>query len=305
MASNNGAEAIFGPRDPDARHSLSYSKVNQLLTCGEQFRLERIEHLGGRPSSASIAGRIIHSATEAVDRKLFTLTEANYPPRPDVSLLDELYEDWTNAANVAHAEAMAEYATTEYANPSTWLSYGRPTQGKPHGEDLAWFVKVAIPAALEDYIEWRLQGDWDVMAMPDGSPAIEIPFTFELPSGLPLRGVIDRVLVSTKTGQPLIVDLKSGQKPKTDGQLALYRFGLEKLIPFRMFGWGAYYYGMKRGGTFTQPIDISHWTPEMLQRVYETADTIIAQRLFVPNPGEHCWHCPVQKHCDFFRSSRI
>lgn len=297
MAANNGADNIFGPRADGERHSLSYSKVNQLLTCGEQFRLERIEHLGGRPSTASVAGRIIHSATEAVDRRLFELAD------DESADLDDLYERWTNAANLAHAEAMAEVSATEYANPSTWLHYGRPTKEKPHGEDLAWFVKVAIPAAVEDYIEWRMQGDWDVMEMPDGTPAIEIPFTFELPSGLPLRGVIDRVLVSTKTSQPLIVDLKSGQKPKTDGQLALYRFGLEKMIPFRLFGWGAYYYGMKRGGTLTQPIDISHWTPEMLQRVYDTADSIIAQRLFVPNPGEHCFHCPVARHCPFERSS--
>lgn len=296
----NGAEAIFGPRDPEGRHTLSYSKVNQLLTCGEQFRLERIEHLGGRPSTASIAGRIIHSATEAVDRKLFELVQYS----DGVADRDDLYERWTAAANLAYMEALAEYANTEYANPATWLHYGRPTKEKPHGEDLAWFVRVAIPAALEDYIEWRLRGEWDVMAMPDGTtPAIEIPFTFTLPSGLPLRGVIDRVLVSTKTGQPIIVDLKSGLKPKTDGQLALYRFGLEEKIPFRMFGWGAYYYGMKKGGKFTNPIDISHWTPEMLQRVYDTADSIIAQRLFVPNPGEACFHCPVQKHCLFGRSS--
>lgn len=295
---NNGAEAIFGPRDPDARHSLSYSKVNQLLTCGEQFRLERIEHLGGRPSTASIAGRIIHSATEAVDRYLFDLTRANNTPS-----LDEMYELWTSAANAAYVESMAEYANTEYANPNSWLKYGRPTKEKPHGEDLAWFVKVAIPAALEDYIGWRLQGEWDVMPMPDGSPAIEIPFTFELPSGLPLRGVIDRVFLSAKTGAPLIVDLKSGLKPKTDGQLALYRFGLEKMIPFRMFGWGAYYYGMKRGGSFTDPIDLSHWTPEKLERVYDTADEIIRQRLFLPNPGEHCFHCAVKNHCAFQRSS--
>lgn len=293
-----GAEAIFGPRDPGARHTLSYSKVNQLLTCGEQFRLERIEHLGGRPSTASVAGRIIHTATEAVDHELFRWAITDTIPSRDY-----LYEAWTNAANEAHAEAMAEYADTEYANPATWLKYGRPTKEKPHGEDLAWFVKVAIPAALEDYIEWRLLGDWDVMAMPDGSPAIEVPFTFHLPSGLPLRGVIDRVLVSMKTGQPIIVDLKSGLKPKTDGQLALYRFAMEEKIPFRLFGWGAYYYGMKKGGTFTSPIDLSYWTPEMLQKVYDTADSIVEQRLFVPNPGEQCYHCPVQKHCAFGRSS--
>lgn len=299
------SDDIFGPRDPDARHSLSYSKVNQLLTCGEQFRLERIEHQQGRPSTAGVAGRIIHSATEAVDRRIF---EADHFPamRPVVGSTpgaDELYEVWTEAANVAHAEAMAEVAGTDFENPRMWLSYGRPTKEKPHGEDLAWFVKVAIPAALEDYIEWRLQGDWQTMAMPGGTPAIEIPFTFELPSGLPLRGVIDRVFVSTKTGQPLIVDLKSGQKPKTDGQLALYRFGLEAMLYGQPFGWGAYYYGMKRGGTFTQPIDLSHWTPQMLQTVYDTADEIVRQRLFVPNPGEHCFHCPVKQHCAFGRSS--
>ena len=45
---------------------MSYSRMNSILTCGEQFRLERILKLPSRESWASVGGNAFHSAVEAL-----------------------------------------------------------------------------------------------------------------------------------------------------------------------------------------------------------------------------------------------
>lgn len=275
----------------EQRSPRSYSQVSSYLTCGEQFRLGRVEKLEEKPSTAAVAGKIIHSATEAVDNLIFS----------GVTDREKLQEAWSAQAVVSMNELVAEVAGTKYADPQSWKAYGRPTGPKPRGEDLAWFLRDGIPTALNQYVEWRLTEPWDVMAMPDGSPAIEIPFEFDL-AGIPVRGYVDRVFVSRKTGAPLVVDLKSGLKPKNDIQLAVYSRALEEQLG-QPFSWGAYYYGMKRGGQLTDFIDLSYWTDDRLLAIYGPADSAISQQLFIPNPGDACFHCPLTEHCSFFRSA--
>lgn len=50
---------------------LSPSQIKSLLTCGEQFRLNRVEHVPERPMWASIGGSTVHKVTEVIDRELW------------------------------------------------------------------------------------------------------------------------------------------------------------------------------------------------------------------------------------------
>lgn len=50
---------------------MSPSQVNSLLTCGEQYRLERIEHVPSRPMWAGIGGTTVHKVTEDLDREWY------------------------------------------------------------------------------------------------------------------------------------------------------------------------------------------------------------------------------------------
>lgn len=50
---------------------LSPSSINTLLTCGEQFRLERVVRVPQRPMWASIGGSTVHKVTEALDREWY------------------------------------------------------------------------------------------------------------------------------------------------------------------------------------------------------------------------------------------
>lgn len=59
-----GASApASGGKTPDY---MSYSRLNSILTCGEQFRLERILKISGREHWASIGGNAFHSAVEKI-----------------------------------------------------------------------------------------------------------------------------------------------------------------------------------------------------------------------------------------------
>jgi hypothetical protein len=70
------------PKDPqtadpttDASESpfplhLSPSQIKSLLSCGEQFRLNRQLHVPERPMWASVGGSTVHKVTEILDREL-------------------------------------------------------------------------------------------------------------------------------------------------------------------------------------------------------------------------------------------
>jgi RecB family exonuclease len=160
--------------------------------------------------------------------------------------------------------------------------------------------------ALDSYIDWRLSTDWLVMGVPvpgavEPAPAIEVPFQITV-GDRQVRGYIDRVFVHAKTGQPLVVDLKSGVKPDSDAQLAIYAKALREM-GLGEFEWGAYYYAMKKGGVLTNFINLAHWTDEMFEDVYLPGGEIIERELFVPKPGKACFFCTVARHCRYNRSA--
>jgi len=276
---------------------LSYSQVNTLRTCGEQYRLRYIEKAPRRPGCAMIGGTVIHSAADAVDEAILS-GEAN--PESLVKLAAEAAE----LKLKSEIERAIEHSP-EYTDLSTWQRYGRKTKTTPNAQDIDWYRAVAIPAAIQNYVSWRLKSAFLVpMNIPGWGPAIEVPFQLTI-AGRQVRGYIDRVFVSTDTGVPVVVDLKSGQKPKTDEQLGLYATALRATLPGE-FKWGAYLYGWKnpeKPATLTAPIDLSYYTDEMLSQTYGDAALAIDQSLFVPNPGEACFHCQLIDSCKFARSA--
>ena len=47
---------------------MSPSSINSLLTCGEQFRLEKVVRVPQRPMWAGVGGSTVHTCTELLDR---------------------------------------------------------------------------------------------------------------------------------------------------------------------------------------------------------------------------------------------
>lgn len=270
----------------------SYSQVRQLRDCGEAYRLERIEHAPSRPSAPAVAGVSVHTGTETVDYLLHG---------PDAVTSQQLVIAGCSAADEALNGEIEKYVAKGW-EPSTWKKYGRATIAKPQAEDIEWFRAVGIPTSIAAYVDWRLANDDFILAeIPDFGPAIEVPFNYYIGDQL-IHGFIDRVFTSRKLGGYFPFDLKSGQKPKTDEQLGLYARALNKALGWDIL-WGYYIYGLKTGtAKLTPPLSLSHWSDEKLGSVYLPATTAIDLGIFIPHPGDSCFHCGVADSCDYARS---
>ena len=56
--------AALPPVPANTPDYMSYSRMNSILTCGEQFRLERVLKLPSRESWASVGGNAVHACIE-------------------------------------------------------------------------------------------------------------------------------------------------------------------------------------------------------------------------------------------------
>lgn len=273
---------------------LSYSQIHQLRTCGESYRLSRVEGWPKRPSVPAVAGQIVHTATEAVD-KVFDDALVDYGAEGAKLVLD-LFGN--NAAREAAETAIPEACNDEFPTVDTWKRFGRKTVEKPNAEDMQWFLDVGIPNAVAAYVNWRLaHPELTLDTIPGFGPAIEVPFAYQL-NGQLIVGFIDRVFQHNGEGH-YPVDLKSGLKPKTDEQLGLYARALHSAL-----GWeptyGFFVYGLKKGeAQMTPPLSLAHWTEQKLDRVYLGAKVQIESGIFIPSPGENCYVCDVAWTCDF------
>ena len=272
----------------------SYSQINQYRTCGEQYRLERLERVPSRPSAAAVAGRIIHTATETVDHLVWN------------GALEATPQGW-EALCKAGCEAAVEAATEAIADgskhfpPHEWKMYGRPTAANPTGQNIDWYQRVAIPNAVNAYVDWRVNHpEFTLAEIPDFGAAIEVKFSYFL-GDLEVQGFIDRVFTDGTSFYP--VDLKSGTKPKTDEQLGLYGAALHEAYGWKpTYGW--YLYALKTGLAQSTPaLDLSHWTHDKLRAVYLPTNDAIEAGIFIPHPGEACFHCGTRDSCSFARSA--
>ena len=265
----------------------SYSQMNQLRTCGEQFRLQRIEHKPSRPSCAAVAGKAFHSLSEEIDLSFHLGVEL-------ADIQETVLADIpSEVENFILADESEEFPR------DSWKRYGRRTEAKPNAEDMGWFVAEGIPNMVNAYVDWRAaHPELTLAVIPGFGPAIEVPFQYYLGDQL-VYGWIDRVFDSSECEGHFPFDLKSGVKPKTDEQLGLYGAALQAGLGWKPT-YGYYVYGLKSGtAKMTPPLNIGHWTDEKLKLVYLPATQQIETGTFVPHPGDACFHCGVAEHCDF------
>lgn len=209
----------------------------------------------------------------------------------------------TNAAYEAGMAAFREsIAQAEADNAGKpWRSGGRATKAYPNKEDKTWWMAEG-PTLVHNYYTWRLKNpNLDIWVTPEGTPAIELGISVNLPGDVTLKSFIDRVFVDKVTGETMIVDLKTGQPPKSGLQLAVYRTILQE-----QFGnaptYGAYW--MARSGTLDTVYNLNQYPDEMIQRWMRDVKKAIDARVFVPNITNLCNTCGVQKYCYAFGNTQ-
>lgn len=257
---------------------LSYSSLNTYLSCGEKYRLTKIEAIPQKPAYWLAGGTAVHTGTEVYDLSR-TLDGASH-------------EDATEAAILGfHNKFNAELAK----NPDEeWSIGGRATKANPDRENESWW-RINGPEQVVAYGEWRVANpQYSIWEGPDGI-GIEYPFTTEF-AGIdtPTHGFIDRIY-QDQAGNLTIVDIKSGSRQPADiTQLAVYATAIEEQNGIRP-QFGAYY--MSRTAYLTAPMDLNRWNADMLGPWFRIAKEGIEAGRFLPRLSSDCGYCSVQAHC--------
>jgi len=249
----------------------SHSSINGWSRCGKAWELEKIKNYPTMPAWWLIGGSAVHSVTEAYDK-------GDRWADLDLMAEDCLYEEIQKAVKIEPDE-------------EKWLAggYGRNAQRFEH-----WNQKVK---------EYAYQ--WADMAWGhDASHTfVELDVSTVLPSGIEVKGYVDRVAVYTDDRMVEITDLKTGStRPDSDQQLGFYtaltrhwlqtKFGLPEVGDFNLIA--ANY--MFKDDTFYD-VGVCNWTLDTVDKMAQAWYAGISNEVFLPVRGKGCERCSVADAC--------
>jgi hypothetical protein len=254
---------------------LSYSQLSTYAECGEKWRLEKGYKLGEGTWFATIAGSAIHEITELIDLQAIGKFDGEIPTFKEV--FDRLLAE--------------EDEKGVEVKPSGRVLKSIGKTGGPNKKDYDWWLHYG-PECVENWITWTAENDYRLAVMPDGKPGIEIGFSIEV-GGEKVVGFIDRIYL-TPENRILILDLKSGQVPKSKIQLGVYKLGL-----MRQYGLEAELgtYWMAGDGELTSITDLTMYSASFIDSLFEQAWRGIRAGIFLPNVSAMCNGCGVKRYC--------
>lgn len=274
---------------------LSYSSVSSYAECGERWRLERLYHVGGATWWATVMGSTGHYITELWDKGEVTSEQA-------IEMVGSTLERYA-----AEAEEKGPIRASGRQCKSLTLS------GGPNKKDKEWVLHY-LPTFIQQYIDWRMESNWVLMAMPGGELAIEVPIDVEM-GGEPQKGFIDRIfmaeaparlsaglLFGVSKPEPIVVDLKFGNAPSSAMQLGTYAVGLKRQYGIEAKH-GCYY--MAKDGKPSEMSDLTVYTEEFMDGLYEQAWRGIRAGVFLPNVSNFCGSCGVRDWCRATKGSKV
>ena len=171
---------------------------------------------------------------------------------------------------------------------------GRKTTKFPNKEDDTWW-KAKGPEFVHNWYNFRMTNPHlDIWTTPDGTPGIELQVAVQIPGDVILKGFIDRVMVDSNTGKTIIIDLKTGQPPKSGLQLAVYRLAM-----LEQYGEAPEYgsYWMARTGVLDNIYQLDQYSPKMVSRWLRDTKKMIDMGVFIPNTTNWCSTCEVKDSC--------
>jgi putative RecB family exonuclease len=188
--------------------SLSPSRAQDFVACPLLYRFRVLDRLPEPPSPAAVRGTLVHAVLEA----LYDLPAAERTLDAAVGLLAP---QWATLVEerpelVAMLEALvAEEGVGTPADEGAWL--------RGAGDLLEAYFGLEDPSRLEP-------------------AARELRVEAQLPSGLVLRGFVDRLDVAP-TGQVRVVDYKTGRPPGVGYEArAMFQMRFYALVLWRMRG---------------------------------------------------------------------
>jgi putative RecB family exonuclease len=267
----------------DERHrpALSPSRATDFKQCPLRYRFRAVDRLPETPGPAALRGTVVHAVLE----RLFDLPAEERDPAAAKALLPRV---WAELAAEA-PELLAVIPVDEQVEP--------PETGPGTGEPdrVGAWLGSAEPL-LDTYFTLE-----DPRTVEPGER--ELLVEAELPSGVPLRGFLDRLDVDA-SGALRIVDYKTGAAPREAGESrALFQMKFYALALLQMCGrvpeqLRLVYLG-QGGEELTYRPD-----PAELRRFARVLEAIWAAILeadrtgdFRPNRGPGCSWCDHQPVC--------
>lgn len=246
---------------------LSYSALNDLLSCGKKLELNRLVGAPKRAAMWLAGGSAVHSVTEEFDR-----CQAEGRRFDPAACWEKSF-----------GEKIDELKRTD-PDISTWR----------RKEDVTEWMTLG-PQLCVAYFKWRRESGWALWRTPDGELAIELDTSGMLP-GCPIeiKQYVDRVFL-LPSGQPFLVDLKTGSRqPENSLQFGVYAAGITARHGTCVSSGAAF---MNRKGKLGRVHDLTIFTPDYVGAVFAKADQQIKQGLLMASPGGHCYYCDVSSSC--------
>lgn len=232
---------------------------------------------------------------------------------PQGSAVHEAAEAWEKSGRTMTLEQAQQVFLESYAKHINRLAEQTPNFRM-------WFRSGGFRRTVEEDIERRCNLGLEQVeryidyytARPDEKPirvtseegeqvlAVELPFQLDL-DGVKVIGFIDQVV--TRTGAPIVRDLKTGKAPGDDMQLAVYKqaMGEQHGVDIE-FG----DYWMAVSGKPTFEYDLSEWPRDRLADEFGEMDQAVKAEKFDPNPSEQAcklcsynWACPFKATDNF------
>lgn len=271
------------PRGPaDRATSLSPSRAQDFQSCPLLYRFRVLDRLPEPPSPAAVRGTLVHAVLEA----LYDLPAAQRTLERAIGLL---HPQWDRL--VAERPEVLEVLAARQA--------GGPSQGhasadaQPREEAVGWL------RGAGDLLEAYFGMEDPRLLEPE---ARELQVQAELPSGLVLRGFVDR-LDQAPTGQLRVVDYKTGRPPRIGYEArAMFQMRFYALVIWRMRGEVPALLQLMYLATG----DVLRYAPDeadlqAMERKVDALWTAIRRAVetgdWRPNPGPLCSWCTHQDLC--------
>lgn len=252
---------------------LSYSGLTSYVTCGQRYWIERMVGQRGGTSWALLGGSAIHDMTADWDMGK-DISSENFSEYLQVQI------ERTRAAGVDEADISAT---------------GRVSKAYPNKRDKQWWLENG-PAMFNRWVAWSGSCPWELLNLNRGEDrreAVEFEVSDYIGNDY-VKAYVDRAYVLA-SGEPVVVDLKTGvTKPSDVLQLGVYAVLMEKTLGVRpTYG----YYWMAEDGGTSVPYDLSRYTEDYLDHLFQQQVRGMEAGVFLPHVTPFCSGCGVREFC--------
>jgi putative RecB family exonuclease len=252
----------------------SFSQYNTYIRCPYSYYLARVEKVWNKPAAWLPMGTAVHEAAEKWE-------------------LSDRTMSMEEAKDVFRASYTAE--TNRYLgetpNPAYWFGSG-PYRG---ATDIQRRFKLGLEH-VERYIAYYTANPSQLpYRFDDGKLAIELPFTIDM-DGVKVRGFIDWVGYDA-SGDLVVRDNKTGNKPGGPDQLSIYALAVEKLTG-HLVTKGDFF--MTKTGKPTRPYELTEVVKlDIIEGMKMVDEAIKAEKFPALPEASKCMFCSVRDSCTF------